>query len=164
MTIGMTWDEFNELRANDEPFPMSRKRASEHLRTRGYDCRPESLDLLAQNGVVTPLNRESWNPNDINLVAAYFEEHELFTPYAAMCQTLGCSYADFVRPLRETARLASELYGQQVPAWDQYFIMHRIPPRSVTDENDRTIGIQPSKISFTLCDDVRGRLERGEDV
>jgi hypothetical protein len=164
MAIGMTWDEFNELRANDELFPMTRKRASEHLRTRGYDCRPESLDLLTQNGVVTPLSRESWNPNDINLVAAYFEEHELFTPYAAMCQTLSCSYADFVRPLRDAARLASEQYSRHVPASDQYFVMHRVPPRYVTDKNERIVSIQPSVITFSLRNDVREQLELGEEV
>lgn len=164
MAIGMTWDEFRELRAKDEPFPMTRKRACEHLRTRGYDCRPEALDLLAENGVVAPSSRESWTPNDINRVATYYEHAELLTPYAAMCQALGCSYADFVRALREAARLASEHYSRYVPASDQYFVMHRVPARCVTDENDRIVRIQPSVISFTLCDDVRGRLELGEDV
>jgi hypothetical protein len=30
----------------------------------------------------------------------------IYVPYAAMCQTLGCTYADFLRPLREAAEEA----------------------------------------------------------
>jgi hypothetical protein len=41
-----------------------------------------------------------------------------------------------------------------VPDDDQYFVMHRVPPRDVN----------PAVISFTLCDDIRERLERGEEI
>jgi hypothetical protein len=71
-----------------------------------------------------------------------------------MCQTLGCSYADFLRPLREAAREASRKYRRRIPPDDQLFLLHRFPPR-----DDK-----PAVITFTLADDVRERLERGEEV
>ena len=81
-----------------------------------------------------------------------------------MCQALGCSYADFLRPLREASEHASQEYGRHVPRSDQYFVMHRIPPRAMSDESGAVVGTAPSIISFTLCDDVRERLECGEEV
>lgn len=88
------------------------------------------------------------------MAADYFEDAEIFTPYAAMCQALGCGYADFLRALNEAAERESQKYGRRIPADDQYFVMHRVPPR-----DDR-----PAVITFTLCDDVRERLERGQGV
>lgn len=71
MRIGLTFDEYADLRlrppadANpafkaaaelerEQLFPMSRASASSHLRTRGYDCRPPTLDVLVRNDVVSP--------------------------------------------------------------------------------------------------------------
>jgi hypothetical protein len=34
----------------------------------------------------------------------------------------------------------------------------------VTDEDGNLVDITASVISFTLCDDIRERLERGEDI
>jgi len=169
--IGLTFDEYADLKikppAAADPafhkaaameiaqmFPMKLTVASGHLRSRGYDCRPEMLELLIENKVVTPASADAWSQADVDAAAEHFEQCEMFTPYAAMCQTLGCGYADFVRPLREAAERESALYGRQVPEDDQYFVMHRQPPRGDT----------PAIITFTLCDDIRERLERGEEV
>ena len=138
----------------DAMFPMNAAQASNHLRSRGYDCRPLMLETLIQNGVVSPAKKNAWLQADVDAAAEHFEECGILTPYAAMCQTLGCSYADFVRPLREAAERESAKYGRQVPDDDQFFVMHRQPPR----------GDRPSIINFTLCDDIRERLERGEEV
>lgn len=164
MGIGMTFSEFTELRSGDREFPLSLSQAAEHLRARGYDCRPAMLTLLVKDGVVTLVRPDAWTQSDVDAAAEHFEQCEMLTPYAAMCQALGCRYADFVRPLRDAARMASQQYGQQVPACDQYFVMHRVPPRCVTNDTGRLTGTQPSVISFTLCDDVRERLDRGEEV
>lgn len=164
MGIGMTFLEFTELKSGDKEFPLSLSHATEHLRARSYDCRPPMLTLLVTDGVVPLAEPDAWTQSDVDAAAEHFEHSEMFTPYAAMCQALGCRYADFVRPLRDAARTASQEYGQQVPACDQYFVMHRVPPRCVTDEAGRLTGTQPSVISFTLCDDIRERLERGEEV
>lgn len=164
MGIGMTFSEFTELRSGEEGFPLSLNLAVEHLRARGYDCRPAMLTLLAEDGTLTNTEPDAWTPSDMDAAAEHFERCEIFTPYAAMCQTLGCRYADFVRPLQNAAGKASQLYGQPIPACDQYFEMHRIPPRCSTDEAGCMTGTQPSVISFTLCDDIRERLERGEEV
>ncbi len=56
--------------------------------------------------------------------------------------------------LREAAEHEAEKYGISVRADDQLFVMHRVPPR---DDHDAVI-------TFTLCADVRERLERGEGV
>lgn len=138
----------------EQMFPMNIAQASNHLRSRGYDCRPEMLELLIQNEVVTPANQNAWSQADVDAAAEHFEQCDMFTPYASMCQTLGCRYADFVRPLREAAERESAKYGRQVPADDQYFVMHRQPPR----------GDAPTILTFTLADDIRERLERGEEV
>jgi len=134
-------------------FPMTINQAANHLRSRGYECKPQTLELLVQNGVVRPSSPDAWTPMDAASAADYFEDAEIVTPYAAMCQTLGCRYADFLRALREAAARESQRYGR-IPADDQYFVMHRVPPR-----DDR-----PAMISFTLCDDIRERLERGQEV
>ena len=138
-------------------FPMTLVAASSHLRSRGYDCRPEMLEVLLCNKVVTPADPEAWTQADVDAAAEHFEECEIFTPYAAMCVALGCRYADFLRPLREAADRESAKYGRRVPDDDQYFVMHRVPPRGGDDGHDAII-------TFTLCDDIRERLERGEEV
>lgn len=181
MGIGLTFDEYVELRLKppagadrafrraaeqerEAMFPMNTAEASNHLRSRGYDCRPAMLEVLVRNGVVKLAQPDVWTQADVDAAAAHFEECEIFVPYAAMCQALGCRYLDFLRPLREAAEHASRKYGRHVPASDQYFVMHRVPPRGVTDDDGKLVEITPSVISFTLCDDVRERLERGEEV
>ena len=181
MGTGLTFDEYVELRlrpaAGADPtfyraaemqrermFPMNTVGASSHLRSRGYDCRPQMLDLLVEKGVVKLSQPDAWTQADVDAAAEYFEECEIFVPYAAMCQTLGCRYADFLRPLREAAERESQKYGRRIPEDDQYFVMHRVPPRGVTGKDGHLAEIKPSVISFTLCDDIRERLERGEEV
>ncbi len=138
----------------DRMFPMATVSASHHLRSRGYDCRPAILDALIRQGVVTPSQPDAWTQADVDAAADHLEEAGVFTPYAAMCMALGCRYADFLRPLREAAERETAKYGRPVPADDSCFILHRVPPR----EN------APALISFTLCEDIRERLERGEEV
>lgn len=171
MQIGLTLDEYVDLKVRprkgadaafqeaaeaerERMFPMTLAAASSHLRSRGYDCRPEMLDVLVRNEVVTPAGENAWSQADVDAAAGHFEDCDMFTPYAAMCQTLGCRYIDFLRPLREAAEAESARYGRRVPDDDQYFVMHRVPPR----------GDSPAILSFTLCDDIRERLERGEEV
>src|SRR5690606_34330113 len=147
-----------------EMFPMTLTAASSHLRSRGYDCRPEMLEVLIRNDVVKPASPDAWSQVDVDAAAEHFEDCDMLTPYAAMCQTLGCRYVDFLRPLREAAERESARYGRRVPDDDQYFVMHRVPPRGVTGEDGRLGDITPAVISFTLCDDIRERLERGEEI
>jgi len=174
MQTGLTFDEYVDLRLRppagadrafhkaaemeqERMFPMTLTAASGHLRSRGYDCRPAMLELLIKNGVVTPAGPDAWTQADVDAAAEHFEDCEIFTPYAAMCVALGCRYADFLRPLREAAERESAKYGRRVPDDDQYFVMHRVPPRGGADGH-------PAIISFTLADDIRERLERGEEV
>lgn len=181
MRIGLTLDEYIDLRLippsgadpafraaaeaeRERMFPMTTVAASTHLRSRGYDCRPTMLDMLVKNGVVKPAQPETWTQEDVDAAAEHFEQCQIFTPYAAMCQTLGCRYADFERALREAAERESRKYGRSVPADDQYFVMHRVPPRGVTNAEGDLVGSTPAVISFTLCDDIRERIERGEVV
>lgn len=169
--IGLTLDEHFDLRvkprtgadpafheaAQDERnrmFPMATATASHHLRSRGYDCRPAILDALVRQGVVTPSKPDAWSRADVEAAADHLEEAGIFVPYVVMCQALGCRYADFLRPLREAAERETAKYGRVVRADDQLFVMHRVPPRDNA----------PAVISFTLCDDIRERLERGEEV
>lgn len=171
MATGMSFTECVELRLmplagadpaffqaaemeRNEMFPMTLGTASNHLRSRGYDARPEMLEVLVEDDVITPDAKLGWSQENVDEAAAYFERCGLFTPYAAMCETMGCGYADFQRALRAAAEAASKQYGRHVPDDDQLFVMHREPPR----------GDRPAKLSFTLCDDIRERLERGEEV
>lgn len=181
MRIGLTFDEYLDVKLRppsgadrvfrqaadqerDGMFPMTTAAASGHLRSRGYDCKPAMLELLVKNGVVQLAQPGMWTQADVDAAAEHFEDCEIFVPYAAMCQALGCSYAEFLRPLREASERESQKYGRHVPNSDQYFVMHRVPPRGVTGDDGSLVDITSSQISFTLCDDVRGRLERGEEV
>lgn len=168
--IGLTFDEYVDLKIRPwfgtdrafheaaemerELFPMTLVAAANHLRSRGYDSRPAMLEVLIENGVVTPVQVDTRTQADVDAAAEHFEECGILTPYAAMCQTLGYRYADFLRPLREAAKRESAKYGRHVPDDDQYFVMHRVPPRDAS----------PAIITFTLADDIRERLERGEEV
>jgi len=153
MQVGLSFDECQDLRKAAFS-PMTTAQVAEHLRLRGYDCKQQMLELLVENGVVRPSSPDAWTRTDVDSAADYFEAAEIVTPYAAMCQTLGCRYAAFLRALREAAERESRKYGRRIPADDQYFVMHRVPPRA-----DRR-----AVISFTLCDDIRERLERGQEV
>jgi len=68
---GLTFDEYVDLKVRpraradrafneaadmerEAMFPMALAAASSHLRSRGYDCRPELLDVLIRNKVVNP--------------------------------------------------------------------------------------------------------------
>jgi hypothetical protein len=174
MRTGLTFDEYVGLKMKppagadpafhravemelEQMFPMTLAAASGHLRSRGYDCRPEMLEVLMCNEVVKPASADAWSKADVDAAAEHFEACEILTPYAAMCQTLGCRYADFLQPLREAAERESRKYGRRVPADDQYFVMHRQPPRGGDGGHDVIL-------SFTLCDDIRERIERGEEV
>lgn len=174
MQIGLTFEEYAELRLRpsagadpafqqaavqerEQMFPMTLAAAASHLRSRGYDCRPEMLELLIDNGVVAPADPDAWTQADVDAAAEHFEDCQIFVPYAAMCETFGCRYVDFLRPLREAAEREARRYGRPVPEDDQYFVMHRQPPRGGDNGHDAIL-------SFTLCDDIRERLERGEEV
>lgn len=145
-------------------FPMPLNSVVGHLRSRGYDCRAESLRLLLDEGVVRPASISGWSQSEVDTAAEYFEDCGILTPYAQMCETLGCRYSDFVRALREAAERETLAHGQEIPADDQYFVMHRVPPRGVTSPDGDFVDIKPAVISFTLADDIRQRLERGEEV
>lgn len=164
MPIGLTFDEYVELRQTEETFPLSTTEACQHLRRRGYDCKPAMLDLLVEDGVVKLAQPDVWTRENVDAAAEVLERCEVFTPHAALCQTFLCRYADFLRPLHEAAERASARYGRTVPADDQYFVLHRAPSRCITDEEGRLVGTTPVVISFTLYHDVRERLERGKEV
>jgi len=171
---GLTFDEYVDLKMKpragadrafreaadmerEAMFPMNLAGASSHLRSRGYDCRPEMLEVLIRNQVVMPASPDAWSQADVDAAAEHFEQCEILTPYAAMCVALGCRYADFLRPLREAADRESAKHGRLIPDDDQYFVMHRVPPRGGDGGHDAIL-------SFTLCDDIRERIERGEEV
>ena len=145
-------------------FPMPTTMAAIHLRSRGYDVRRPMLDVLVEDEVVALAQPDVWSMADVDAAADYFEQAQILVPFAAMCNTLGCSYADFLRPLREASARESQKYGRHVPDNDQYFVMHRVPPRGVKDKNGALVEVEPAVISFTIADDIRKRLERGEEI
>jgi len=151
--IGLTFEEVVELKTKPL-LRMTLATACSQLQGRGYDCRPPILELLIQNRVVTPANPDAWSQADVDAAADHLEQCQIHTPYVVMCMALGCRYADFLRSLRAAAEHESAKYGRHIPADDQYFVMHRVPPR---DGN-------PAKLTFTLCDDIRERLRRGAAV
>ena len=179
--IGLTLDEYVELRQKPsaaegrtlgtsegyEPgplFPMTTLAASSHLRSRGYDVRPPMLDLLVENRVVRLSQPGAWSQADVEVAANHFEQCEIFTPYVMASLALGFHFADFLRALNEASQRESRKYGCSIPADDQYFVLHRIPARTETAPDGRLAKIKPAIVSFTLADDVRERLERGEEV
>lgn len=86
MGIGLTFEEYVDLRlrplAGADPvfsdaaererermFPMGATGASAHLRSRGYDCRPQMLDLLVRDGVVKLAKPDAWTQADVDAAA-----------------------------------------------------------------------------------------------
>ncbi|MEP0848304.1 MAG: hypothetical protein HRF50_15960 [Phycisphaerae bacterium] len=84
--IGLAFDEFADLKLRPhagadwvfheaaemerrEMFPMALIVASNHLRSRGYDCRLALLEALAKNGVVTPAAPDAWSQADVDVAA-----------------------------------------------------------------------------------------------
>lgn len=150
--IGLTFDEYVDLKIKPhagadrafheaakmerrEMFPMALTVASSHLRSRGYDCRPEMLELLVKNGVVTPAMPDAWAQADVDAAAEHFEECGILTPYAAMCQTLGCRYAATRSADFDTAgQLAGARYAR-----------HRNRP-----ESERTLILESLRAVFWL--------------
>lgn len=101
MGTGLTFDEYIELTAmpmagadpvfvqaveeeRERMFPMPLVVAANHLRSRGCDCRPASLELLIRNGIVTPADPDAWSQADVDSAAEHAAEHfedcQLFTP------------------------------------------------------------------------------------
>jgi len=122
------------------------------------------LEVLVKNGVVAPTGPDVWTQSDVDAAADYFEENEFLVPYAMMCRALGGSYGHFLLALREAAERESRKYGRCIPQDDQLFVLHRMPPRGVTGPDGSLVDITPAVFSFTLADDIRERLERGEEV
>lgn len=178
MRIGLTFEEYVEMRGkshtgigrlteglpSDPLLPMHIDAASRHLHARGYDCKPQMLDLLVENGVVKPSQPDAWTQSELAAAAEFLEYGEIYTPHAAMCQTLGCRFVDYLRSLREAAECETARYGREVPASDQYFVLHCMPSRMAPGERGERGEVDPSKIWFSLCDDIREQLERGEDI
>jgi hypothetical protein len=169
--IGLSFAEFVELeltpRAGADPafieasemelaemFPMPLERVSLHLRTRGYDCRPLMLKMLLENKAVKLAQPDSWLQADVDRAAECLEDANVLTPYGVMCRAIGCSYADFLRALRVAADRESAKYGRHIPEETQYFAMLCQPYRANAS----------TPISFILADDVRERLENGQEV
>jgi hypothetical protein len=148
----------------EDLFPMNTGAAAGHLRSRGYDVRAAMLDVLVESGTVVLAEPGVWTEANVETAANYFEAAGMLVPYAMMCEVLGCSYGDFLRPLREAAERESQKYGRHVPDNDQYFVMRREPPRGVTDNHGNLVEVKPAVISFELTSDVKERLERGEAV
>ncbi len=86
MAIGLTFDECVELKLmppkqadrasltaaahmRDEAFPMSLPQAAWHVRTRGYDCRPQSLELLVEQQVIVPGDVDRWTRVEVDASA-----------------------------------------------------------------------------------------------
>ncbi|MEZ6138285.1 MAG: hypothetical protein R3C53_25665 [Pirellulaceae bacterium] len=82
MRFGLTIEEFVELER--EPIacgeqPLTIEEVAEHMRQRGYCCRPESLELLMKGRPLEASNR-IWPRDLIESFCDYFEAHEFFTP------------------------------------------------------------------------------------
>ncbi len=187
---GLTFDEYLELRNPQPPsptrvlrtledairsrdgsgpasewmFPMTKNEASNHLRARGYDCRPETLDMLLEHKVVNPTPDDGWNRHAVEAAAEHLEYCGIFTPYAEMCRTLGGAYSHYLLALSDAADRESKKYGRTIRADESLFIMCVEPPRGEIDDVDGLVGIRPAVFAFTLCADVRERIERGEGV
>ncbi len=142
-TIGLTFEEYVDVKLRpqesahrvfdiaaqkhaSEMFPMSTVQAANHLRSRGYACRPASLEMLVETEGVSLAGSDRWMQADVDAAAEHFEQCESFVPYATMCLALGCRYVDFLRPLREASERESAKYGRHVPMDDQYFVLHRL--------------------------------------
>jgi hypothetical protein len=52
---------------------MTINQTAEHLRSRGYDCKPQMLELLVEKGVVRTSSPEVWTRADVDAAADYFE-------------------------------------------------------------------------------------------
>ena len=83
MRFGLTIEEFVELER--KPIargdrPLSIEEAAEHIRQRGYCCRPQSLKLLMKGKPLEASNR-IWTQDLIESCCDYFEAHEFFTPH-----------------------------------------------------------------------------------
>ncbi|MBX3323167.1 MAG: hypothetical protein KF757_09280 [Phycisphaeraceae bacterium] len=117
MKTGLTFDEYVELclkppaetsrdfhaaaeAERDRMFPMTKAAASNHLRSRGYDCRPPMLDMLIEHGVVSLSQPDIWTRSDVNAAAEHFDACQIFLPFAAMCEAMGCRYANILRAMR----------------------------------------------------------------
>lgn len=53
------------LPEDDEPdesqlFPMTTGQAANHLGSRGYNCKPQMVELLVENGLVRPSSPDTW--------------------------------------------------------------------------------------------------------
>ncbi len=114
MGIGLTLEEYVDLQVRarvgadrafhvaaamerKEMFPMNTMVASSHLRQKGHACRPQMLDMLVEDGVIKLAKPDAWTQADVDAAAEHFEDGNILTPYAAMCETLGCRYADSER-------------------------------------------------------------------
>ena len=69
-----------------------------------------------------------------------------------------------MRALQTAAKRESAKYGQAVPVSEHYFVMHWTPAREELGEDWKFRVVKPATLSFTIADDVRERLERGEPV
>jgi hypothetical protein len=142
MAIGLIFEEYVELKLmppkhadrafvtaaehmRDEAFPMALAQAAWHVRTRGYDGRPESLELLVKQQTVEPVDVDAWTRADVDAVCDYFEQHGFYVPYAEACRVLGCSYASFLRALKDAAERETAKYGIQVRV--SGLAPHRVP-------------------------------------
>jgi hypothetical protein len=95
--------------------------------------------MLVETDGVSLAESDCWMQADVDAAAEHFEQCESFVPYATMCLALGCRYVDFLRPLREASERESAKYGRHVPMDDQYFVMHRIPPRGGSEDANGNI-------------------------
>jgi hypothetical protein len=135
--------------------------ASGHLMTRGYDCQTDMAETMIKNKVVTPEDPNALSLADVNAIAEHLENCGVYTPGATLCKIMGCTYADYLRSLQAAAERESLKYGQEVPAIERYFAMHRQPPHFKFSEGGKLMTI-PAAITFTLSDDVLGRIEDGD--
>jgi hypothetical protein len=157
MAVTLSHEAYEEFVCFGRPdeYPKSTQDVVSELRCRGYDASVPVLNYLIRQEKVTP-SREGrnyeWEPEHVEQVARYLEDQEAYTPAAVCNAVLGIDFEQYHRALRDAMDEVREEFGEvivpvnSVPDW---FVMHVHPPRLKGD----------GYVSFTLCDDVRERLE-----
>ena len=176
----LTRDEYLELCSpspDDREYPKSAVKAAHELKARGavvFDDEPddgnrppsgtspeekaaEKLKNLLRRKLLTvqeSKQKARWTEDLIDQAAGYFDEKGQWLPELRACDVFGVKYAEYLRGLRHTHKVALDSYG---PHRDTALAVLESEPNEAhfVKTFHPSIAGQPARVEFQVCDWIR---------
>lgn len=181
MSVGLSREEFEELRPIDKPlisyarrnghagwyretYPKGRSMAVQELRDRGYAATGNVITNLVRRGVCRPHEVSGnfvFGPAEIDAMAERMESDKAFNAEATLCLHWGARLADFLRSRHAAYVATAEEYGEDSFSAGYFEIVGAHPGLFSLTVIPKGFGREAVQFIWTLTPEARQQIERG---